>query len=55
MIVNKYAEALVIVAQERVGASFSSDSQRFARGVEWQRQHGNGLKCRGVFGQRSVM
>ena len=55
MIVNEYAETFVIVTQERVRTSFASDSQRFTRGVEWQRQHGNRLKRGGMFGQRSVM
>jgi len=55
VIVNEYAESFVIVAQKRVGARLASDSQRFPRSIERQRQNGNGLKRRGMFGQCSVM
>src|SRR3954467_7848199 len=55
MIVNKHAEPFVIVTQQRVGASLSSNLQRLTCGSDWQRQHANGLQCRSVFGQCSVM
>jgi hypothetical protein len=55
VIVNEYAETFMIVTQERVCTRFTSDSQCLACRIEWQRQNGHGLKCRGMFGQRSVM
>src|SRR5215203_664383 len=55
VIVNEYTQAFMIVTQERVCASFATDSQRFTRGSEWQRQHSNSLKCGCMFGQRSVV
>jgi hypothetical protein len=55
VIVNEHSQAFVIVTQQRVGIGLATHSQRLACSRNWQRQNGNGLQGRGMFGQRSVM
>jgi hypothetical protein len=45
----------VIVAQKRISAGFTTDSQRIARGWKWQRQYSDRLKCLCMFGQCAVV
>src|SRR5437868_11447382 len=55
VVVNEHTQTFVVVTQKRVGACLATYSQRFPRGGDRQRQHGNGLKCLCVLGQCTVV
>src|SRR5687768_4915656 len=55
VIVNKYAQAFIIVTQQRISTSVATDSQSLTRGRKWQRQHRHRLKCFGMFCECAVV
>ncbi len=55
VIVNEYTKAFMIVTQQRISISITTDSQRLTRGRKWQWQNGDGLKCLRMFCQCAVV